>query len=339
MRRLSIHILRSCIFILGMCLLSVAVFSQDIHLSQFTNSTQLYNPALTGQYEQTLKASLLHRKQWRSIGSGYQTNGFDGQYKILSLYSSNYIGTGLLIFQDKAGIADMRTFMVKGSVAYHMVASSKNLLSAGLQLGYMQRSVNADGLAWDSQYNGFSYDPSLPNKERFVNQSKGIVDIGAGFNWKHKGETTYNMGYGVHHARQEIGVLARSSSKYSLRHSLSLGSIKRVGQIDLKFDALVQRQAGAMEILLGTTIDYRIGDDSRYTNVRTSSIVRGGMFYRFNDAMHPFIGFQYKRTAMFSFGYDIRLTRMTNTPGLTGGPEISIAYLGTVGRSRMKIIH
>jgi len=143
MRKLRIHILRSCIFIIGMCLLSVAVFSQDIHLSQFTNSTQLYNPALTGQYEQTLKASLLHRKQWRSIGSGYQTNGFDGQYKILSLYSSNYIGTGLLIFQDKAG-ADMRTFMVKGSVAYHMVASSKNLLSAGLQLGYMQRSVNAD---------------------------------------------------------------------------------------------------------------------------------------------------------------------------------------------------
>lgn len=333
---------RVIIFIAFVTLMSAIPFctlAQDIHLTQFTNATQLYNPSLTGQYEQTLKASLLHRRQWRSIGNGYQTNGLDAQYKILSLYGKNYIGTGLMIFQDKAGIADMRTFMVKGSAAYHMVMSSKNLLSAGLQLGYVQRSINPEGLAWDAQYNGFSYDPSMDDKERFVNQSKGIVDVGAGMNWKHKGDFTISAGYSVLHTRQQIAMLARSSDKYSLRHALSFHLAQRVQQTDVKLDALVQRQAGALEVIVGGTLDYRIGDDSRYTNVRTSSVIRGGVFYRYNDAIHPFVGFQYKRTAMFSFGYDIRVHKLSNVPGLAGGPEISIAYLGTVGRSRMKLVN
>lgn len=324
---------------LVMSLANIESSSQDIHFSQFTNATQLYNPSLTGQYEQTIKAGILHRKQWRSIGKGYQTNAFDGQYKFLSAYSKNYVGTGLFIAQDKAGIADLKTLMVKVSVAYHLVASNKNLISAGLQLGYNQRSINPDGLAWDAQYNGFSYDPSLDNKERFVNQTKGVVDIAAGINWKRKGAATMIAGYGVHHARQEIAMLARSSDKYSFRHLVNLGFVKRVNQVDVKLDALIQRQSGAMEVLLGGTLDYRIGDDSRYTTVKTSSILRGGLFYRHKDAIHPFIGFQYKRTAMFSFGYDIRVARLARTPGITGGPEISITYLGTLSRSRMKLVY
>lgn len=337
MKKAINNIIVSAICIVCICLSHAVCFSQDIHFSQFTNATQLYNPALTGQYEQTVKASILHRKQWRSIGSGYQTNGFDGQYKFLNMYSKNYIGTGLMIFQDKAGIVDLKTFMVKASAAYHMVVSNKSLVSAGLQLGYVQRSIDTEALAWDSQFNGYAYDPSLDNNERFVNQSKGMADIGLGVNWKYKGDFSFNVGYGGQHTRQEIGMLARSSDKYSIRHSLNIGMAQRVGQMDIKLDALAQRQAGAMEIILGGTLDYRIGDDSRYTNVKTSSVIRGGVFYRVKDAIHPFIGFQYKRTAMFSFGYDIRMSKMSSLPGLTGGPEISIAYLGTLSRSRMRI--
>jgi type IX secretion system PorP/SprF family membrane protein len=317
----------------------IRVNAQDMHFSQFTNSTQLYNPSLTGQYEQTVKASLLHRKQWRSIGKGYQTNAFDGQYKILSMYSKNYFGTGLFVLQDRAGIADLRTFVIQASGAYHMVVDNNNLISAGIILGYNQRSIDVDGLAWDSQFNGYSYDASLDNQERFVNHTKGTADIGIGLNWKYKGPVSVYAGYGGRHTRQDLSMLAKSSDKYALRHSFNAGLSKRIAQTDIKADVLVQRQAGATEIILGGTLDYRIGDDSRYTNVRTSSVVRGGIFYRVKDAIHPFVGFQYKRTAMFSFGYDIRLSKMSTVQKITGGPEISIAYMGTIGRSRMRIKH
>ncbi len=313
--------------------------AQDIHYTQFTNASQLYNPALTGQYEQTVKASILHKRQWRSIGKGYQTNGFDGQYKILTMYSRNYFGTGIMLFQDKAGIAEMKTFLVKASAAYHVVISNNDLFSAGVQVGYVQRSLNADGLAWDAQYNGYSYDSSLDNKESFVNQSKGNADLGIGINWRHSGDFGFVTGYGIRHTRQEISFLARSSEKYAMRHAWNIALAQRVGKMDVKADALIQRQAGAMEIIIGGSLDYRLGMDSRYTNVRTSSVIRGGMYYRLKDAIHPFIGFQYKRTAMISLGYDFRLNKIAYTSGITGGPELSISYLGTLGRTRMRIMH
>lgn len=338
MRKYGYISLWGALFVL-MSGVSEELCGQDLHFSQFTNATQLYNPSYTAQYEQTVKATILHRSQWRTVGKGYRSNGFDGQYKFLNMYTRNYLGAGLFVYQDRAGIADFSTFAVKGSFAYHAVASKSSLLSAGLQLGYLQRSLHADGLAWDAQYDGYAYDPSLDTKERFVNQVKGVVDIAAGINWKYKGPFSIEIGYGVQHTQQEIGVLARSSDKYSLRHSVNSSVSKRMGHSDLRVDALVQKQAGAMENMIGVTFDYRIGDDSRYTNVKTSSLVSGGIFYRLNDAIHPFIGFQFKRTAMFSFGYDIRTPKFTGVRGLPGGPEITISYLGTPGRTRMKVKH
>lgn len=325
--------------LIGWCFSAAGVRAQDMHFSQFTNATQLYNPSLTGQYEQTIKVSLLHRSQWRSVGTGFKTNAFDGQYKILNMYSKNYFGTGIAIFQDKAGIADIKTFMMSASAAYHVVVSDFDLFSAGLQFGFIQRSLQTDGLAWDSQFDGFTYDPNLDSQERFVNQSRGVGDLGLGVNWKHRSLFGFNMGYGVRHTRQDLTVLMKSSDKYAIRHSLSVGYTQPLRQAEIQLDALIQRQAGAMELLLGGSFNYKIGDDSRYTNVKTSSLLTAGMYYRVKDAIHPFVGFRYKRTALFSFGYDLRVSKLGSAPGMPGGPEINLTYLGTVGRSRMRIMH
>jgi hypothetical protein len=107
----------------------------------------------------------------------------------------------------------------------------------------------------------------------------------------------------------------------------------------LKYDALLQRQSGAMEVILGTTFSYRIGDDSRYTTNRTSSAAVAGLFYRSKDAIHPFIGYEYKRSIMASLGYDMRVGRMPYLSKRPGGIELSVSYLGSIGRRRMKVVH
>jgi hypothetical protein len=72
--------------------------------------------------------------------------------------------------------------------------------------------------------------------------------------------------------------------------------------------------------------------------VKTASLARAGVFYRWKDAISPYIGFEYKRFAAISFGYDIRLAKMPFTNGIAGGPEISLTYLGMPERKRMKVI-
>jgi type IX secretion system PorP/SprF family membrane protein len=312
--------------------------AQDIHFSQYNNCPQLYNPALTGQFETMLKGTLLHRRQWRGIGSGYTTSGVDAQYKLLSLYNDNYFGFGLMVLKDDAGKAQMGTLMVRGSAAYNLVATDNDLFSSGVQIGFEQRSINFDGLAWDSQFDGVAYDPSLDDRERFITNTRSFVDIGAGAHWKHRNKKRFDLGYAIYHANQQITMIARGDDRVRLRQVYKAAWIKRYEHIDMRYDALVQRQGGSNAVNIGVTCEYRIGEESKYTNVKTASLARAGVFYRWKDAISPYIGFEYKRFAAISFGYDIRLAKMPFTNGIAGGPEISLTYLGMPERKRMKVI-
>lgn len=313
-------------------------YAQDIHFSQFNNCPQLYNPALTGQFETMLKGTLLHRRQWRGIGSGYTTSGLDAQYKLLNMYNDNYFGFGLLVLQDEAGLAQMRTLTIRGSAAYNLVATDDDLFSSGVQFGYEQRSIDFEGLAWDSQFDGVAYDPSLDDRERFITESRSFVDLGAGVHWKHRAKRRFDLGYAIYHANQQITMIARGNDRVRLRQVYKAAWIKRYEHIDMRYDALVQRQGGSNEVNIGATVEYRLGEESKYTNVKTASLARAGVFYRWKDAICPYIGFEYKRFAAFSFGYDFRLAKMPFTNGVAGGPEFSLTYFGMPERKRMKVI-
>ena len=326
------------VVVLGMLMFSDVAYAQDMHFSQYTNCPQLYNPALTGQFETMLKGTLLHRRQWRGIGAGYTTSGLDAQYKLLSKYNDNFFGFGLLVLQDDAGKAQMRTLTVRGSGSYNLVATDDDLFSSGFQVGFEQRSIDFDGLAWDSQFDGVAYDPSLDDRERFITTSRSFVDIGAGAHWKHRAKRRFDLGYSIFHANQQITMIARGDDRVRLRQVYKAAWIKRYEHIDMRYDALVQRQGGSNEVNIGVTCEYRIGEESKYTNVKTASLARAGVFYRWKDAISPYIGFEYKRFAAISFGYDIRLAKMPFTNGIAGGPEISLTYLGWPERQRMKVI-
>jgi hypothetical protein len=198
--------------------------------------------------------------------------------------------------------------------------------------------MDFDGLAWDSQFNGVSYDPTLDNRERFITNTRSFVDIGAGFHWKHRKKRRFDLGYALYHANQQITMVARGDDRMKVRQVYKAAWIKRYEHIDMKYDALVQRQGGANDVMVGVTVEYRIGDESKYTNVRTASLARAGMYYRWKDAISPYIGFEYKRFAAISLGYDIRLAKMPYIDGRAGGPEISLTYMGMPERKRMKVV-
>lgn len=324
--------------ILGCCLFSFLFISaQDPHFTNYNIANQQFNPAMTGQFEQTVRATLLHRSQWRTVGTGYKTNGVDAQYKLLSYVSDSYAGFGLFVLQDEMGKAGMKTFAVMGTAAYHLVANQKNLLSSGVTLGYYQRNLDTRGLTWDAQFNGISYDPSLDDKERVLTDRRSTIDIGVGVNWKHKGKKRYALGYALRHASQQVTQVARGNDRIRFRQTFTAQWISKFKYFDLRYDAMVQRQAGAQEIVFGLTGFYRLGSDSRYTNVKTSNSIMAGVFYRYNDAIHPYIGAEIYHVAAITFGYDFRSPKM---PGITtgvGGPEFSISYLGSYGRKRMKV--
>ncbi len=320
------------------CCLQTELNAQELHYTQWINATQNFNPGLTGEFEQQVRGTIQHKRQWQSVGTGYQTNTLDAQYKMLNYATNNYIGFGLLVNQDKAGKSDFRFFNVMASTAFHLVANRKNLLSSGLQLGYIQRSIDLTGLSWDSQYNGLAYDPSLDDKEKILTNKDANLDIGAGISWKHKGRKKYQLGYAMRHIAQQVTFISRGDDKLRIRQTWHGSLWKSYEFFTVRYDALVQRQAGAMEIVTGITFDSRLGLDSKYTNNKTSNSVKGGMMWRYKDAIHPFIGFELRHFVEATVGFDIRTGKMPGVNSFMGGPEISLSYLGTFERRRMKLI-
>jgi type IX secretion system PorP/SprF family membrane protein len=317
----------------------IVASAQDFHLSQFTSATQLYNPAVTGLFEETLRATVAHRNQWSNIFSGYKTNLVDAQYKMLSYYNDNFTGFGLSVVQDEAGKAAQRTLSIKGNVAYHLLANQRNLISGGLQVGYLQRSIDWNGLAWDAQYNGIEYDPTMDDKERFLAEKDGTIDLSAGVNWRRKmnSKVKINTSAAIHHTNQSLQFIRKGNERYRYRQTATATLFTKGNLFDMRYDALYQRQGGAMEVMVGAMGTYRLGGDSRYTTVKTSSAVSAGVFYRWRDAVHPMVAFEFKRTVMLGVGYDIRIGKMTGVTSLVGGPEINLTYLGAFDRKRMKL--
>jgi hypothetical protein len=162
--------------------------------------------------------------------------------------------------------------------------------------------------------------------------------VGAGFHWKHRARKRFDLGYAIYHANQQIAMVARSEDRMKVRQVYKAAWIKRYQYIDMKYDALVQRQSGSNQVMIGATAEYRIGDESKYTNVKTASLARFGVYYRWKDAVCPYIGFEYKRFAAISLGYDLRMAKMPYTTARAGGPEFSLTYLGMPERKRMSVI-
>jgi type IX secretion system PorP/SprF family membrane protein len=311
--------------------------AQDPHFSQYYNVPQYYNAARTGSIDGRYRASGHYRKQYTASTTGYTTNGADVQFNFLYSGSSHF-SAGAFVLNDNAGPAQIKQLQVLGSGAYHLKMSSKDVMSVGVQLGILQRSINIEGMSWDAQYNGVTYDPSLDNKESFGAMKNMRYDAGIGGFWKHEGKVAYSGGYALRHFGQNQSVLGTNQDKLPIRQTLT-GSIKGFyNHIHVQGDILYQRQKSAVELMLGVRGEYRIGTDSKYTKVNTSSGIIGGVYYRVREAISPMIGFEWKKIASLYVSYDIPITGVSKVVGIVGGPEFSFVYQGGFGDRNKKVV-
>lgn len=317
---------------------SIESLAQDVRLGQFYQSYVTQNPAATAAGDQDIRAALHYRKQWGSISKGYGTNGASAEVAFLKEKgNTNYLGVGLYVLNDKAGKSQLQSLDIKGSVAYHLATDRYNRLSFGLALGYQQRSISFSDLAWDSQFNGINYDPTLPANETFASQSKGFVDASFGGWWWHSAEVDWKLGYAVQHFLQNRSFLDGPKDRLFLKQNILFALTQKVSYFKINYDLLVNRQAGAMEITGGFRAEYRIGMDSRYTNVNTSSAVYAGCHYRLGDGLIPVVGFEFERMIAAFVSYDLTMSRFSDAVGIAGGPEISLVYTASNSGQRRKL--
>lgn len=326
--------------------------AQDRFFSQTYSAPLTLNPALTGAFDGKFRVSGIYRNQWNGIlERPYQTysTALDFKFPVGGNYKKkDLVGAGIVFFTDKVGELDFSTTNIAISGAFHKALDqrSKQYLSAGFQMGIVQRNINYSSVTFQDQFNGLTgfNDPTaedLPEN----NFAYGDLSVGLNYAYTPAARTSLFVGVGVHHfLTPPVGFYARNDEfgifdedpldiKYTVQisGSLPLGTYlsilpRFVGAYQgphLKVDAGTNFRIGLGEL---QKIALHIGGYARLVANETDVVGAADVT---PDAFNvptavALLGIEYSNV-LFGFSYDLHLQDI----GLGQNAfEISIAYLG-----------
>jgi len=342
----------STLFLIGMMTV-IGVNAQDVHFSQFNNAPMIINPALTGAFNAEHRIIANYRSQWGSIAKPYTTYAVSYDCGLFKTSNSGFLGLGLQVFADQAGDLRMGVMQANLSIAYHVKAGENHFLTAGIQGGYSQRSINEDAMRWDSQYDPFatdSYNSTLPSNETMVFDNFGLADFSAGALWTFKNNATNmssndqikgNLGIALFHVNQPKKTFSdllekKMYMKYAVHTNIQFGIPGT--NMAIVPSASMYVQGPAREILAGSLFRFRLQESSKYTNFMSETALSVGAHYRFGDAIVATCQFEITNW-LLGVSYDINTSKLASASKSMGGLEIAVRYMAPINKKTEKSLY
>ena len=285
--------MKRIIFILCITLITHSLMGQDFHLSQYESAEMYLNPALSGQNMRTgmdYRASTVYRTQWGSIASkAFSTSylGYDQKFK-------DRWGLGVNLINNQAGASGFRTFNFMLAGSYNIMSSSdnKHILTTGLQLGLMNKSINTNDLTFDEQYSSTSgeFDESNFSGENFQSENLYKLDAVWGIFYKFNplGKNYHPFaGFALSHISLPGQNFTEQSEIMPLHWKLNLGTDWDINKnISITPSILYMYQKSATEFIFKTNAIYHMTNED-YD-------IRVNLGCRLQDALIIGIGMRYK---------------------------------------------
>ena len=309
-------ILISCILLLISCF----SFGQDIHFSQYYNSPLNLNPGLIGAFKGEFRLVANQRTQWSSVTTPYSTYAISVDAK--RIFNTPF-GTGLSVYQDKAGDGEFSTLQIAlGGTYTILLKDTAQSISLGVQPAFTQRSINYNKLQFDNQYNGNNYDANLSNGENFSNDGGTYFNLHGGVAWNYEIDTRKEVGASVamHNIIRPQQSFFNEDIPLHQRYTLNANGLFKISEkIDGLPNIVWQKQHNFQELIVG-------GQGKYHLNNGNYKAVYAGVWYRNSDAMYFNVGMDY---ADFHFGvsYDLNLSSLQVASNKRGGFEFSLIYI------------
>lgn len=308
---------------------NINLFAQDLHFSQFFEAPLLRNPALAGLFEGDVRVQGVYRNQWNSISFPYQTGSLNAEYKFPVGKGDDFFTGGLQLMFDKAGTVALTTTHVLPALNFHKsLSESRNTyLSLGFMGGMVTRKLDRSRVTTDNQYDGFSYNGSLPDGETF-NANYSYFDMTVGMSLSSTlGSEEQHMIFGgiaYHHFNKPVNAFYRNIThlpKWVVSGGLKLN-------IDVMqyvtFHADYSNQGPSQSAVAGGMYTRKIGDEQvpEYK-------LHLGTYYRYKDALIPAVKLDWYQFST-AFSYDINLSQLKTASQGRGGLEVSMSYIAYI---------
>ena len=324
MKKILIYKFVFFILLTAGCLDSVK--SQDLHFSQFYEAPLWRNPSFAGLFEGDVRVQAVYRNQWSSITFPYQTGSLNAEYKFPVGKGDDFFTVGMQLFFDRAGTVALTTTQFLPAVNFHKsISSTRNTyLSLGFMGGLVSRRIDESRITTNNQYDGFSYNGSLPTGEVFNNNySYFDLTVGGSLSTTLGSEEQHLIfgGLAYHHLNKPINSFYDNINhlpKWVLSGGLKINA-------DLMsyftFYGDYSKQGPYEEAIGGGLYSRKTGDEDIPT-----AVVHMGMFYRYKDALIPAVKLDYYPFSV-GFTYDINVSPLQTASNNRGGLEVSLSYI------------
>lgn len=336
LKRMRFRILLA--FLLGISVPHLAK-AQDPNFSQFYAAPLYLNPALAGA-EKDAAFSAVYRSQWRSLGFPQQMGQFSG---IIPLHSRRQPlmqqgGIGFAVYSDAAGEGNnFRTTGVQAGAAYNLPLTGDfaQVLSFGMQVGLIQKSIDFDALRWGSQYEPmrpyFGFNPAITPS---LIQDNGLKDrvlypvIHSGIVWHFNPASSLFsrpfsgfVGFSASNMnRPNESLIREGGSRLPVLWRLQGGLACEITQkIGLLPNLLWMRQNGLDQINVGTYVSYKLTDAA----TRSAAQAMLGGWYRVNDSFVMAAALTNAKYTL-GFSYDINTSSLRYATHGRGAWEVSL---------------
>lgn len=311
--------------IISFCLFFVAcqMWAQSYHFSQFFSTPLLNNPAYTGFTDGPTRLSSNIRVQG-SPGNNFFTGYFSAEFDPLrnSLPMGYKSGLGIYVMNDRSMNSAIQTNSVGLSTAYHIGLDTYGERSFGLgvQASYNQRRLDYSKYTFENQFGPNGFDGALPIGEPLNLDTRQFFDVNAGICYNvifpnkafFAGVSAYNL------LRHQDNLLPEEFTM-PMRFTVQAGTQFSLNEYEKVYGSLTaMTQAKTTEITLGGAYGFKISET-------TDNQLMGGIWYRYKDALIPYIGFQ---TNGFQVGlsYDYTVSGLKTGSQIKNGYELTLVY-------------
>ena len=307
---------------------SGAIKAQDPHFSQFFSSPLTLNPALTGKFDGTLRVSGNYRNQWPAFNNVYTTSTISVDFHLLKNKLPDYDtwGLGILALKDQAGGNVLTNNYLGISTSYHKALDENGFqqLGIGFQGTYGQKRLDISKLNYEDMLTPFGFTGVTQEIYQNDNLNISYLDLNAGllYSSSTNDQNNFYIGASMYHINRPRESFKGGSWNVSPRTTLSAGGYFPLSDIiTLHTSGIYQVQNKATETVIGGALAAALDVESE-----NPSNVYIGSWYRFNDAIIPYIGLEFAGLRIGAT-YDINTSSLKSGSQSRGGMEISLIYI------------
>ena len=344
------HVKRLLLLLTGLFALQI-LSAQDVHFTQYYLSPQTLNPAMTGNFQGTVRVGGIYREQWRSVISKWRfttPSVYIDAPIMRGLRRKDWIAVGGMLLSDKAGETKFQQDAFKICAAYHLALDKKatTILTLGAHYGSETAKLNKEGDAYrfEDELLGAARSSDRTALDVLIGQdnerpktSANVIDAGLMLTGKLNKTMGYTVGFAMFRIRKPDFTLLTSkvdttgggppnpgtgSSNYKRpRRNVLHGQLNVELNKQWSFNPtfLFQTMSGADEIILQALTGYKIDPKKDIT-------LNMGIGYRMRDAASLIVGMK-KKELTVGFAYDINTSGLTQASSNRGGWELAANYI------------